>query len=261
MGSSVIVVTDDDMALAEQLAGELATWLWEHRKEFEGEFLSIDSALDQAASLTGPVCLLDMGDNVGGGSPGDGTLLAQGIHERKLPKGLVVLCDPESVAMAEAIGEWGTGLFHVGGKSDKLHGPPLACEATVQGLFDGKFDEPHPRHGGIKAYDQGRTAVIRTGTGLTIVLTSRRTPPFSLRQITSCGLDPAEFHLIVTKGVNAPIAAYREVCRTFLRVNTPGCTAADISELHYEHRRRPLFPLERDAEWKAEQHVPTSSLQ
>ncbi len=251
MGSSVIVVTDNEPALARQLADELAGYLWEHRKEFEGEFLSIEGALDKSASLSGPVCLLDMGDNVGGGSPGDGTLLAQAIHERKLPKGLVVLCDPESVAMAEAIGEWGTGLFRVGGKTDKLHGPPLACEATVQGMFDGKFEEPHPRHGGIGSYDQGRTAVVRTDTGLTIVLTSRRTPPFSLRQITSCGLNPAEFHLIVTKGVNAPIAAYREVCRTFLRVNTPGCTAADLAEFHYERRRRPMFPFERDAEWRA----------
>jgi len=249
MGSATIVVTDDEPQLAKQLANELAMDLWQRRKEFDGEFLSIDEVLDKCASLTGPVCLLDMGDNVGGGSPGDGTLLALAIYERKLPKSLVVLYDPDSVALAEAIGEWGTGLFRVGGKCDKLHGPPLACEATVQGLFDGQFDEPHPRHGGIKSYDQGRTAVVRTDNGLTIVLNSRRTPPFSLRQLTSCGLNPAEFHLIVTKGVNAPIAAYREVCRSFLRVNTPGCTAADLAELHYERRRRPMFPFERDCEW------------
>ena len=251
MGTSVIVVTDNEPQLARQLASELASYIWQHRKDFEGQFQTIDEALNKSASLTGPVCLLDMGDNIGGGSPGDGTLLAHAIYERKLPASLVVLCDPESVALAEAIGEWGTGLFRVGGKSDQRHGPPLACEATVQGLFDGQFGEPHPRHGGIQAFDQGRTAVIRTDTGLSVVLTSRRTPPYSLRQLTSVGLDPAEFQLIVAKGVNAPIAAYREVCRSFLRVNTPGSTAADLSEFHYEHRRRPMFPFERDCPWKA----------
>jgi microcystin degradation protein MlrC len=250
MGTSTLVVTNGEPALAQQLADELAGYIWEHRQSFEGDFLSIDSALDKAVALASPVCLLDMGDNIGGGSPGDGTLLALAIHERKLPGALVVLCDPESVAQAEAIGEWGTGLFRVGGKSDRLHGPPLACEATVQGLFDGQFEEPHPRHSGIKSYDQGRTAVIRTDSGLTIVLTSKRTPPFSLRQLTSCGIQPDEYRLIVTKGVNAPIAAYREVCRSFLRVNTPGCTAADLAELHYQRRRRPLFPLEQDAAWR-----------
>jgi microcystin degradation protein MlrC len=252
MGSSVLVVTDNDPALARKLADELATHLWEHRQDFEGEFIPIDEALTKAAGLSGPVCLLDMGDNVGGGSPGDGTLLAVALHERKLPRSLVVICDPEAVAMAEAIGEWGTGLFRIGGNSDKLHGPPLACEATVQALFDGQFDEPHPRHGGLKSFDQGRSAVVRTDSGLTILITSRRTPPFSLRQLTSCGLNPADYHLLVAKGVNAPVAAYKEVCKQFIRVNTPGCTAADLAEFHYEHRRRPMFPFEQACEWSAE---------
>ncbi len=252
MGSSVLVVTDNDPHRARSLANDLATHLWEHRKEFDGEFIPIDEALTRAAALPGPVCLLDMGDNVGGGSPGDGTLLAIAMHERKLPRALVVICDPEAVALAEAIGEWGTGLFRIGGKSDKQHGPPLACEATVQGLFDGQFDEPHPRHGGLKSFDQGRSAVVRTDSGLTVLITSHRTPPYSLRQLTSCGLNPADFHLLVAKGVNAPVAAYKEVCKQFIRVNTPGCTAADLAEFHYEHRRRPMFPFERDCEWSAE---------
>jgi microcystin degradation protein MlrC len=84
------------------------------------------------------------------------------------------------------------------------------------------------------------------------MLTSRRTPPFSLRQLTAHGLLPEDFHLLVAKGVNAPVAAYKEVCKHFIRVNTPGCTTADIEKLTYQHRRRPMFPFERDAEWTAQ---------
>jgi microcystin degradation protein MlrC len=251
MGSSVIAVTDDDPQLAQQLANELGRYLWEHRDEFAGEFIPIDEALDKAAGLRGPVCLLDMGDNLGGGSPGDGTLMAVAIHERQLPKSFVCLCDAEAVAQAQAMGEWGTGRFHVGGKADKQHGPPLECEATVAGLYDGHFEEPQPRHGGFTKMDQGPTAVIRTDHGLTIMLTSRRMPPFSLKQLTSHGLSPEDFHLLVAKGVNAPVAAYKEVCKHFIRVNTPGCTTADIEQLSYQHRRKPMFPWERDAAWTA----------
>jgi microcystin degradation protein MlrC len=249
MGTSTIAVTDNDPALAQQLASELAHYLWEHRESFAGDFVSIDDALEKAASLRGPVCLLDMGDNVGGGSPGDGTLLAQAIHERKLPATFVCLCDPESVAQAQAMGEWGSGRFRVGGKADRLHGPPLECEATVAGLYDGQFEEPQPRHGGFTHMDQGPTAVVRTDSGLTIMLTTRRTPPFSLRQLTAHGILPEDFHLLVAKGVNAPVAAYKEVAKHFIRVNTPGCTSADIEHLVYHHRRRPMFPWERDAKW------------
>ena len=90
----------------------------------------------------------------------------------------------------------------------------------------------------------GPCAVVEITAGLTILLTSRRTPPFSLGMLTSCGLDPADFHLIVAKGVHAPLAAYKPVCRTFIRVNTPGLTTADMRSLAYGHRRHPLYPLD-----------------
>jgi microcystin degradation protein MlrC len=247
LGTSTIAVTNNDAPLAQRLVNELAGYLWERREAFAGQFISVEEALDQAADLRGPVCLLDMGDNVGGGSPGDGTLLAQAIHQRRLPKAFVCLCDPDGVAQAEALGEWGVGQFRVGGRSERGQGAPLECEATVVGLFDGKFEEPLPRHGGFTQMDQGQTAVIQTEAGLTIMLTSRRMPPFSLRQLTAHGVVPAEYHLLVAKGVNAPIAAYKEVCKHFIRVNTPGSTTADMTQLAYRHRRRPMFPWEHEA--------------
>jgi microcystin degradation protein MlrC len=249
MGSSTIAVTNSDPDLAQRLATELARHLWDRREEFAGQFITIDDALDKAASLRGPVCLLDMGDNIGGGSPGDGTLLAAAIDERKLERAFACLCDPEAVSQAEAMGEWGAGRFRVGGKTDDRHGPPFEIDATVVGLYDGRFEEPQPRHGGFTHIDQGPTAVIRTDSGLTIMLTTRRTPPFSLRQLTAHGLIPQDFHLLVAKGVNAPVAAYKEVCKHFIRVNTPGCTTADMEKLPYERRGKPMFPFERDATW------------
>ena len=74
--------------------------------------------------------------------------------------------------------------------------------------------------------------------------------PFSLGQITCCNLDPKEFDIIVAKGVVAPIAAYRTVCKHFIRVNTPGVTTADLSQLSYLHRRKPLYPFETNCDWK-----------
>jgi microcystin degradation protein MlrC len=68
--------------------------------------------------------------------------------------------------------------------------------------------------------------------------------PFSLGQLRHAGLDPAAFRLLVAKGVHAPVAAYAEACRTFLRVDTPGVTSADLARLAYHHRRRPLHPFE-----------------
>ena len=247
MGSSVLVVTDDDRALAKQLADELAAKLWSMRSGFEGEFTSIQTAVEACRNSSDRICLLDMGDNVGGGSSADATHLFAALACAELERCFCCLCDPEAVEICDEAGIGNTLQITVGGKTDALHGQPLTIEGRVRSLHHGKFQEPEPRHGGIVEFDQGLTAVFDTKSGLTLMLTSRRMVPFSLQQLISCDLDPTSFRILVAKGVNAPIAAYREVCKKFIRVNTPGSTCADMTQLPYKHRRRPMFPFEHDA--------------
>ena len=109
---------------------------------------------------------------------------------------------------------------------------------------DGRYTETQVRHGGAGRYDMGSTAVVRGPYDMTIMLTSKRVPPVSLQQLISCDVDPASFDVLVAKGVNAPVAAYREVCDRFIRANTPGVTCADMTQLPFAQRRRPLFPFE-----------------
>lgn len=251
MGTSFIAVTNNDAELAQHLANQLANYVWQHRQDFEGQLIGVEPALDQAVHLTPPVCLLDMGDNVGGGSPGDGTWIAHAISDRGLQDSFICLYDPISVEQCIAAGVGGKVRLEMGGRTDRLHGPPLVDEVEVLGLYDGKFEETQARHGGFTKMDQGPTAVVQTSRGLTVMLTTRRAPPFSLKQITTFGIEPTKFKLLVAKGVNAPLAAYREACKSFVKVNTAGCTSADLTQFTYHHRRRPLYPLERDFEWAA----------
>jgi microcystin degradation protein MlrC len=250
MGSAVIVVTNDDQTLAQTLANEWGEFLWSRRHEFVGKLIEVADAVDFAVSQEGPICLLDMGDNVGGGSPGDGTILIHELHRRGLGPAFACLFDPDAVRIAEQFGAGGRSRFALGGKTDDLHGPPLEADFQIVSLHDGRFDEPVVRHGGYQSFDQGRTAIVRSDSGLTIMLTSRRVPPFSLRQLTAFGLDPAAFRAIVAKGVHAPVAAYAPVCKQLIRVNTPGVTTADLSRLQFHHRRRPMFPFEPDTVWQ-----------
>jgi len=245
MGSSFLVVTDNDAALAQSLADQLGEHLLARRQEFVAQLIGVEEALDQAAQVRGPVCLLDMGDNVGGGSPADGTWIAQEVHRRGGPSCFVCLCDPAAAARAIAAGAGGrVSRLAMGGRVDPRHGPPLVAEVQVVSLHDGRFTENRVHHGGKTQYDMGPTAVVQTDTGLTLMLCSCRTPPFSLAQLTSCGIEPRDYQVLVAKGVQAPLAAYAPVCSHFIRVNTPGVTTADMCRLDYRYRRRPLFPFE-----------------
>ncbi len=243
MGSAAIVVSHDDLPLAERTVAEIGDSLWRQRAEFVGQLVPIDEALHTATQLLSPVCLLDMGDNVGGGSPGDGTWLVEAIRQRGL-RGFACLFDPAAAEQARQAGIGARLELSVGGKSDHLHGAPVVDTFRVVSVHDGIFEEHQPRHGGARHFDQGLTVVVENERGLTLMLTSRRVPPFSLKQLTTFGVDPRGFQVLVAKGVNAPIAAYREVTSFFLRVDTPGVTSANLARLTFHHRRRPLFPFE-----------------
>jgi microcystin degradation protein MlrC len=258
MGASAVVVTDGDESQAAELAQRVAARIWEARHEFGGNLLRVEPALDNAVNAEPPVCLLDMGDNVGGGAPADGTWLAHALLERRIADSLIVICDPQAVraaAMAQ-IGERVRAA--VGGYCGPLSGTPVNREFVVVSLSEGRSIESRPTHGGFTAFDHGRTVVMRTAEGLTIVATERRMAPFSLSQLRACGIEPAHYRVLVAKGVHAPIAAYREVCRSFIRVDTPGVTAADMTRLQFRRRRRPMFPFEADCEWPARDRVARS---
>jgi len=244
MGSAFIVVTNQDEPLARKSADELAAYLVEHRSEFQPQLIDIGESLDRASTAASPVCLLDMGDNVGGGSPGDSTHLLHALYERQVAGSFVCLYDPESVRKAVDGGVGNRVYLELGGKTDDRHGKPLEAEVSVVSLHDGKFSEHEARHGGRTHYDMGTTVIVETDRGQTVMLTSRRMVPFSLAQLTSCGIVPSEYQILVAKGVHAPTAAYAPVCPTLIRVNTPGATTADMQSLEFHHRRRPLFPFE-----------------
>ncbi len=252
MGTSVVVVTDGDANLARRLAAGFALDVWGRRQSFQPAFTQPQEALDEAAKMEGRVLLLDMGDNIGGGSPGHGTILLWQLHRRGMASAFVCLHDPAAAAAAREAGAGARLRLCLGGEPDGLHGEPLEAECEVLSLHDGHFQDQAASHGGYQDFNQGPTAVVRTRRGITLMLTSRRMPPFSQEQLRSCGLDPRAFNLIVAKGVIAPQAAYGPLVDRIIPVNTPGVTCADLTQLPFHHRRRPMFPFEQQITWPEE---------
>jgi len=244
MGSSISVMTNNDFALAKMYAEELAQHWLSLKKQFDPVLPSVADSVAQIKNLSGPICALDMGDNVGGGSPGDGTILVNELIAQKVFPFFTVIADPEIVAQAEKIGLGNTASFIIGAKHDRLHGLPLALNAKVAFLGDGRFSESNPTHGGFTEFDQGKTAILHTEEGNTLMITSRRMVPFSLNQLLSFGIDPKQYKVLVVKGVHAPLAAYKAVCTSIVRVDTPGVTSASLHRLPYKIRRKPMFPFE-----------------
>lgn len=246
MGPSVIAVADGDAAKAKQAAEQVAAEMWNVRERLYVACPEAADAVKQAiAADKTPVILVDIGDNVGGGSAADGTVLLAELLKQKAKGFVVPLFAPEAVEAAKKEGIGGTLEITVGGKVDKLHGDPVKVKGTVRCLHDGTWVEVEARHGGRRLNDQGHTAVLDLGDGNLLVLNTYRTPPFSLGQLTSLGIEPRLARSIVVKAAVAYKAAYAPIAGSIIEVDTPGITAINPARFKYQRIRKGMYPLEK----------------
>jgi microcystin degradation protein MlrC len=244
MGPSVLAVADGDAAKAKQIAEQVAAEMWEMRHELYVPCPQPEEAVNQAVAADRcPVILVDLGDNVGGGSAADGTVLLAELLNQKARGFVVPLYAPEGVEAAKKAGIDGVLEITVGGAADKLHGDPVRVKGTVRSLHTGTWVEVEARHGGRRLNDQGHTAVIDLGDNNLLVLNTLRTPPFSLGQLTSLGIEPRLMKAIVVKAAVAYKAAYAPIAGTIIEVDTPGITAINPARFTYQKIRRPMYPL------------------
>jgi microcystin degradation protein MlrC len=237
---------------SEYEASRLARWLtqraWDRRKEFAQRvgMTPADAVRHSLAAGEKPVVLLDAGDNIGAGSAGDSTLILAEAISQGADSYLQTLRDPEAVVACDTAGLGGKVNLQVGGKTDGLHGTPVAITGTVTRFSDGAFEDNRALHAGWTFYDQGRSAVVECDSGQTLLLVSTSIGNVSLEQYYSMDLHPEEFKIVVAKGVISPRPAYEPIAAQMILVNSPGATSADLSTFHYAHRRKPLYPFE---EW------------
>ena len=244
IGPSFVVVTDDNPQLAQTEANRLSDMLWNVHGQLTLDLPDAAQAVTQAiASEQHPVILVEMGDNIGGGSPGDSTFVLAELQRQGASGFVVVLYDPAAVQGCIQAGVGAEVALQVGGKADNLHGDPVAIQGKVRLIHDGQFIETQPRHGGQRYHNQGLTTVVVVGDSL-VVLTSRRQTPFSLQQLLSLGIDPTEMRMIVVKAAVAYRAAYEPIAGQIIEVDTPGLTAVNPLHFEYHNVRRPLFPLD-----------------
>jgi microcystin degradation protein MlrC len=249
MGPSVVVVADGDAELAQREARRVADMLWATRHHLVLKLPDAAEAVRQAiAADRGPVALMDLGDNIGGGSAGDSTFLLAELLRQGARGWVVTLYDPEAVQAAARGGVGSVFDGAVGGKTDRFHGEPVRVRGRVKSLHDGFFFEPEVRHGGGRYFSQGLTAVIAVDESTPeqpslLVLNSRRTSPNSLHQLISLGIYPERQKILVVKGAIAPRAAYEPIARRIIEVDTPGLTAVNPARFTYTRVGRPLFGL------------------
>lgn len=274
MGMSWIAISDGDPASARETAEWMATRAWEKRADLNRPVPGIEEALKMAEeryvgpkpegvenfmpddgsalqesepsehSHLGPIVLMDVGDNIGGGSSADSTHILKIAREMGVQRYLQSIYDPEAVQACVAAGIGAEIQLDVGGKTDDMHGEPVRIIGTVVSVDDGPYEETRPTHGGGRFYDDGLRARFDTADGMTILLTSVRSGNTAREQMYSIGIRPEDYRVVVAKGVSSPRPAYQPIAAEIILANSPGVTSADLDTFTYERRRVPLYPFE-----------------
>src|SRR5690554_1099423 len=250
MGPAVVVVTDNDQELAEKEAERLSDMLWDTRYKTILDNPDPAEAVKMAMEHEGrPVVLIDMGDNIGGGSTGDSSFLLEELIKQNAQGWVMVIADPEAYKHAEEAGVGGKFDMAVGGKTDDIHGKPIPVKGEVRSLHVGRYLETEVRHGGGRYWNMGNTAVIQVeGSTLDepnlLLVTTIPSSPNSVHQLVSNGVYVERQKIIVVKGAIAPRAAYEPFASTLISVDSPGSTAVNPSWFTYKHIRKGMFGME-----------------
>ena len=244
LGASVLAYGDSEEAVR-NAASSLAAAIWNRRDRFKPDLVPIETAVAAAsAARETPVVLVDAADNVGGGAPGDGTMVLDALVRAGAHSAVVVIADPQAVAGAEAAGEGGVFDGLVGGKTDDLHGPPVRLRGRVGRIMDGRYTHQGSYMTG-SVTTMGQTAVL-IADGITVVLTSLRTMPFDAGQLRALGIEPSAQRIIVVKSAVAWRAAFGDIARRAIVVDTPGVCASNLERFAYRRRPQPLHPFESE---------------
>lgn len=243
LGFSIFVAADDH---ADTIAERLASTVWHRRGEFEPQLTDPEAAIAQASQSrrSGPVILVDVADNVGGGSPGDGTLILSELERRGKKDSVTVIWDPSSVARCFEEPTALTGI-DVGGRWGL--GPPVHLTGDIRPIGDMVYRRSGAYMTGQQV-EMGRVVIVSSGAG-DVVLTEKRVMPFDDDHLRVLGLRPESYAIVVVKSASAWKAAFGAYASKAIYVRTPGFCPSDVRDVGLTGPAERYFPIDPSRAW------------
>ncbi len=248
LGSTSVVVTDNDAPRAEREAVRLAEDFWRVRQRLQQPLVTLEEAVGVAMHTAGTVILTDAADATSSGAPGDSNAILRALVARGYTKrALAPIVDPPAVRAAFAAGVGSMVATEVGGALDPTRHQPLPVSARVRMLSDGRFRSES--HGDI--WNAGPTAVLEA-EAFTVVVTSRAVSLYDRSLFLAHGQDPTHFDAVVVKSPHCQEPFYKAWASALVNVDAPGATSANLQSLGHTRCRRPMFPLDPNVDFHPE---------
>jgi microcystin degradation protein MlrC len=233
VGATVSVMTNDDQALADEIADDMAEYIWRVRAEFAGRKLPKTEegvALAIAAARAGktPVVIADHADRTGNSTH----ILEALIQQEARNFCIATIADKKCIDLivAEA-GVGQTFSVDVGGYADRFAGKPVSIEGTVEYL--GEYEH----------FDT--VAVLRFGNNNRVIVTPQLHQVTTREIFDTLGIDLGDCDIISLKTRVHFRRGFHEtgLAGAIFEIDTPGLGPADLTTLDYKNVPKDLYPI------------------
>ena len=233
VGATVMVITNDDRKLAEDIAQDMSDYIWRMREQFAGKKLpkvkdGVAQAIAAATAGRKPVVVADHSDRTGNSS----WILEELIRQGASRFCITTIADSRAIDEIKAKAKVGdTVQVNVGGYADQYAGKPVPIRGKVEYL--GNYGN-HPA-----------VAVLQFGDGNRVILTPL------LEQVTDTdifeplGIKLSDVDIIVLKSRVHFRRGYVEngFAKEVVWIDAPGLGPADLSGIPYKNIPKDLYPL------------------
>ena len=239
VGARVLVVTHDNIDLANTLSEKLARRFYALRHKVTTPFLSTASALDVARPQSHhPVVLADMGDNSGGGAPGDATHLLRALLDGGFSNFAAgIFWDPIVVRICQDAGLGSTVKVRLGGKTSIDSGSPLDLTVEIRNIQSGLG-----QHLGTGREPLGTLVWVRLNGDVDLLINDLRVQVYHPEAFEQMGVGLSGKNLIAVKSLFHFFGPFSQISDCILQVATPGGTHPNFAKTPLTKRKTPFWP-------------------
>jgi len=235
IGATVMVVTNNDQKLADQIADDMSKFIWLKREDFAGKKLpktkeGVTLAIAAAKAGKVPIVVADHSDRTGNSTH----ILEELIRQGGRNFCIATISDEKAIEEIKGKAKAGDPVkVAIGGYQDQFAGKPVTIEGKLEYL--GKYQQ------------HATVAVIAFGANNRVILTP------VLEQVTDpgifgdLGIDLKTLEIIVLKSRVHFWRGFVEdgLAKAVFQVDAPGLGPADVSTIPYKNASRDIYPIVR----------------
>jgi microcystin degradation protein MlrC len=245
LGLSVVVTSSDNKQRADEFAEEVASRIWQRRKEFVVERLMEPGEALRTASSSSvrPFVIAESADAPTAGATGDSpAMIAASIGFRSELTIYVPVVDPEAVSVCHEAGFGRMVHLRVGASKDRRWWKPVELEGEVLGLGEGTYRLEGASFTGMEV-SMGRYATVKSGP-LRLLLSERTAWTSDPATYRFAGLPLEAADIIVVRSCSDYRPNFPESAPYAVTLDVPGAATPRLTNLHFESMARPPYPLD-----------------